>query len=85
MAAIPFTADQKFWGKRVFRLGIGPEPIPRHRLTVDNLTQLIRALTGNESMRERAVQVGLRLKAEDGVVNAVRIIENYLKEPIEPV
>ncbi|HEY6405979.1 MAG TPA: glycosyltransferase, partial [Ktedonobacteraceae bacterium] len=37
----PFFADQPFWGQRVYELGVGPRPIARKRLTVDNLTETI--------------------------------------------
>ncbi len=30
---VPFTMDQPFWGLRVAALGVGPQPIPRKRLT----------------------------------------------------
>ena len=33
--------DQPFWGRRVAKLGAGPEPIPRKKLTVERLAQAI--------------------------------------------
>jgi sterol 3beta-glucosyltransferase len=77
-AVVPFTADQTFWGEQVHRLGIGPAPIPHSRLTVDKLTRAIRVMTGDRPMRERARRLGERMRAEDGVASAVKIIEGYL-------
>jgi len=39
---IPFGVDQPFWGKRVFQLGVGAEPIPRKDLTVEKLATAIK-------------------------------------------
>lgn len=75
---IPFTADQSFWGEQVYRLGIGPKPILRQKLTVDNLTDAIRTVVGDPSMRQRASQLGQILRTENGVSNAVQILEKYL-------
>lgn len=78
VAVIPFTADQTFWGEQVYRLGIGPRPIPHRKLTVENLSQAIREIVSNPSLRQRASQVGYALRSENGVGNAVRIIEQYI-------
>lgn len=74
---VPVFADQPFWGKRVFQLGAGPPPIPAQRLTEDDLTGAIQA-TANEQMRWRAAELGERIRSEDGIACAVRIIGEYL-------
>jgi sterol 3beta-glucosyltransferase len=73
---IPFAADQPFWGQRVAMLAAGPAPIPIKRLTAGTL---IRALAVAESARTRecAQAVGRTLRSEDGVGNAVRLIEQH--------
>jgi UDP:flavonoid glycosyltransferase YjiC (YdhE family) len=78
VAVIPFTADQTFWGEQVYRMGIGPRPIPRRKLTVENLSQAIQEVVSNPSLRQRASQVGYAMRSENGVGNAARIIEQYL-------
>lgn len=78
LAVIPFTADQSFWGDQVYRLGIGPKPIPYRKLTVENLSQAILEIVSNPVLRQRASQVGFALRSENGVENAARIIEHYL-------
>jgi sterol 3beta-glucosyltransferase len=75
---IPFTADQSFWAEQVYRLGAGSKPIPRQKLTVDNLTQAIRTVIDNPLMRQRASQLGQTLRLENGVLTAVKILEKYL-------
>ena len=73
---VPFIADQPFWGRRVALLGAGPAPIPVKKLTTKTL---IRALVESESsiIRARAKAVGCALRAEDGPVTAVKLIEQY--------
>jgi sterol 3beta-glucosyltransferase len=72
---IPFFGDQPFWGQRVYELGVGPKPIPRQRLTVDNLAESIRRAITDDQMRGKAAALGERIQAENGVARAVTIIE----------
>jgi len=72
---VPFFADQPFWGQRVHQLGVGPKPIPRKRLTVDNLTEALRRAISDGEMRKKAAQLGERIRAENGIAQAVAVIE----------
>jgi len=72
---IPFSTEQAFWGRRVHDLGVGPAPIPRSKLTVDRLAQAIQESVTNTGMRKRAAELGAKIQAEDGIANAVKIIE----------
>jgi sterol 3beta-glucosyltransferase len=76
---IPFFGDQLFWGQRVAALGVGTEPIPRKKLTVERLAQAIRQAVTDQSMLRRAADVGAKIRAEDGIANAVTIIERIDK------
>lgn len=75
---IPFFSDQPFWGNQVYRLGVGPKPIPRHKLTVEGLAQAIYQAVNDQPMQLRAAALGARLQAEDGVGYGVQIIDKYL-------
>jgi sterol 3beta-glucosyltransferase len=72
---IPFNFDQPFWGQRVHQLGVGPKPIPRSKLTVDRLVQAIQETVTDKCMRQRAAELGSKIRADDGIANAVGIIE----------
>jgi UDP:flavonoid glycosyltransferase YjiC (YdhE family) len=72
---IPFLIDQPFWGKHVYDLGVGPAPIPRSKLTVDRLAQAIQEAATNTAMRQRAADLGTKIQAEDGIANAVEVIQ----------
>jgi UDP:flavonoid glycosyltransferase YjiC (YdhE family) len=73
---VPFTMDQPFWGARVAALGVGPEPIPRKKLTRDALATALRIAVSDAAMRERAHALGVALRAEDGVGAAVKCFES---------
>lgn len=75
---IPHIADQFFWGQRIQALGLGPAPIARAHLNVAKLAAALGSLAQNAHFREQAGALGQRLRAEDGVGNAVRLIERYL-------
>lgn len=71
---LPFFADQPFWGRRVMELGAGPPPIPQKRLTAENLAAAIRA-TADPLVVARAKDLGERIRTEDGVAAAVRMLD----------
>ena len=78
---VPFFSDQPFWGWRVHQLGAGPKPIPRKKLTPERLAQAINRAVQDQDIRSRAEEVGEKLRAEDGVANAVGLINELLQEP----
>jgi sterol 3beta-glucosyltransferase len=75
---IPHTGDQPAWGRRIYELGIGPKPIPRKKLTSSQLADGLTKLTDPERVG-RAARLGQHLAAEDGVANAVGLINTYLR------
>ncbi len=76
---VPFYFDQPFWGRRVHELGVGPAPIPRRRLTVERLARAIHRATGDPAIRERAQELGRRIRQEDGVAQALSVLASYLQ------
>jgi UDP:flavonoid glycosyltransferase YjiC (YdhE family) len=73
-------ADQPFWGCRIFELGCGPRPILRKNLTSDRLAEALEQALTNRVMRQRAEQIGQRIRSEDGIVRAVQLIEKIVAE-----
>jgi sterol 3beta-glucosyltransferase len=72
---VPHNFDQPYWGNRIARLGAGPPPILRRNLNPRRLASALdRALT-DAGIRRRAAALGERIRAEDGVAEAVRAVE----------
>ncbi|GAX62217.1 glycosyl transferase, related to UDP-glucuronosyltransferase [Candidatus Scalindua japonica] len=76
----PFTSDQPFWGNIASELGVGPKPIPNWKLNADNLSNAINQLLSSEKMRRKAEEIGKRISNEDGVGNAIKIINSHLSK-----
>ncbi|MGD8726211.1 MAG: glycosyltransferase [Gemmatimonadales bacterium] len=76
---IPFFADQPFWGRCLHGLGVASKPIPFRRLSVERLTGAIRHAVANPAVRDRAAEVGERVRSENGVARAVELVERYAK------
>lgn len=74
---VPFAFDQFFWAERVRALGVGPPPLPQARLTAPRLAAALTAAVSNAAWRHRAAALGHALAAEDGLGDAVALIERY--------
>jgi sterol 3beta-glucosyltransferase len=79
---IPFFGDQPFWGQRVAELGVGTAPIPRKQLTAERLAEAIRRAVSDQAVRQRAADLGAKIRAEDGVANAVAIVQEIEKRGV---
>lgn len=77
---VPHFADQFFWAERVRDLGVGPDPIPRRKLTPENLAYALRLAQDHAPLRQRAADLGVRIRAEDGVGTAVAIIDDLVQD-----
>jgi sterol 3beta-glucosyltransferase len=75
----PFLGDQLFWGRLVYERGVGPQPIPQRKLTVERLAAAITQAISDDEMRRRAIELGQHIRAEDGVGNAVAIVSTNAK------
>ncbi|RLD04982.1 MAG: hypothetical protein DRI65_09705 [Chloroflexota bacterium] len=72
---LPFTSDQPFWGRQVYKMGAGPKPIPPKRLEAGKLANAINAAFHDQEMRERIEEIGQGIQKEAGITQAVKIIE----------
>lgn len=76
---IPHIIDQYFWGQKVFELGVGPQPIPRAKLTVENFAERLQNAATNEGYLEKATELSTSIRSESGLSKAVELIENALR------
>ena len=77
---IPFFGDQPFWGNRIAELGGGTKPIPRKKLTAESLAKAIHIAIADQPMRRMASKLGKEIQGEDGIANAVAIINQIEKQ-----
>jgi sterol 3beta-glucosyltransferase len=74
---IPHNADQPAWGQKVFELGVGSKPIKKTNLTADNLARAI-LFAQQPNIISNADKLGQELRKENGVANAVNIINDHI-------
>ena len=72
--AVTFGYEQALWGNRLCELGVGPPPIERSKLTVEELASALHQVATDRSMAARASAIGREIAGEDGVGEAVRHI-----------
>ena len=74
---VPFGGDNVFWAWQMKRLGIGPEPIPVKALTADALAERLMEVCAEDGkrFREAAAKLSQRMRIEDGLEQARRLIE----------
>jgi len=75
---MPFVGDQHFWAGRLQRLGVAPAPVSPAKPDATALARAIRFVE-RESVVARAAELGKQMQAEDGVANAVCVLERLLK------
>ena len=73
---VPFMADQPFWGSRVNVIGVAPQPIRVNQLSVEKMVSAI-VEAESKDILERAQVTGQAIRSENGVINAVHLVELY--------
>jgi UDP:flavonoid glycosyltransferase YjiC (YdhE family) len=71
---IPHIIDQFLWGQKISQLGVGPKPIPRPKLAVQNLATALTQMHTDPDMRQTARSLGENIRREQGTETAVRLI-----------
>lgn len=78
---VPFMGDQGFWGRKLADLGVGTQPIPRKQLTTNRLAHAIEQAVSDTIMQQKASELGAKIHNEDGIANAVNIINEIIGQP----
>ncbi len=69
------VGDQQFWGELLFKKGLGVASVPVKKLAEETFLNSLAQLVGTESLYENAAAMAQKLSEEDGLANAVRVIE----------
>jgi sterol 3beta-glucosyltransferase len=72
---VPQIGDQRYWADRLHRLGVAPPPVLLAGLTGEALADAILGAAADPKLREAAEDLARRVRAEDGVAAAVRLLE----------
>ncbi|MGB1286018.1 MAG: glycosyltransferase [Aggregatilineales bacterium] len=75
---IPHMADQPYWARRVHHLGVGVKPLERAQLSVEALSKRFQQLTSDTTIQNNAIELGEKIRAEDGTQNAVNYINTFM-------
>lgn len=78
---MPFAADQLFWARRLWNLGLAPEPLSVKRLDEASLERAI-GFAELTQTRERAAALGRAMAEENGVATAVEYVEHHVGRPM---
>jgi sterol 3beta-glucosyltransferase len=76
---VPFVGDQFFWGLQVEKRGVGPKRIPHSKLTTAALSDAVGKALNDQAMRKNAIEMGARIRAENGLSRAADIVERAVR------
>lgn len=76
---VPYFFDQPLWAQRLARLGVAGRPLPRAALTTERLAAALTDVLNDADKRDRARAISRRVKSEDGVGRAVRLIDDHIR------
>lgn len=74
---VSFVFDQHYWGEQIATLGVGPKPVRYQELTSERLQEVIRMGVGNAQMQQKAIELGQKIRAENGTEKAIGILESF--------
>ena len=77
---VAHVSDQFFWGSEMERLGVAGKTLKRKGLRSKQLASGIKNVLTHPEMASRAQAIGNEMAKEDGVRNAVQLIENLGKQ-----
>ena len=75
---LPFTSDQPFWARRVFKLEAGPKPLSPKRFTSQQPAEEIERAINDPQMKKNVQKIGAAIREEDGVARAVNLIQSLV-------
>ena len=72
---VPHILDQYYWAERVFRRGLGPQPIRRSQLTAERLASAINQCVGGPEYYDCASRIAEEIEKQDSPGLAVDYME----------
>jgi len=77
---VPFMDEQLFWARRLQSLGLAGKPLPAKNITAQALGKALRATLDEKTLRDNAGRAGRTMQTQDGVAQALQLLEAKFKE-----
>jgi sterol 3beta-glucosyltransferase len=74
---LPLAVDQPFWARQIFACGASPTPLDVRNLTSGKVVAAVLQAIESESIREGASSIGMAIRGENGLQQAVQIINRF--------
>jgi len=71
---VEHASDQPLWGEVLYRAVISSKLLHRRNVTATKLARAIRIVLDSPEMSKKAKMIGNRMKQEDGVKQAIELI-----------
>jgi UDP:flavonoid glycosyltransferase YjiC (YdhE family) len=71
---VPFMDEQLFWGCQLKKIGLAGEPLPSKKADAKILAERINIVLSTKSMQQAAENTAQQMQEQDGVAEAVRLI-----------
>lgn len=68
----------------MFERGAGPKPIRLRRMSAETLAEEIETAVTDDEIRARTTALGEKIRAEDGIGNAIVVVTQYMQRPRRP-
>ena len=75
---VAHISEQEYWAREMQQIGIAGPYTKRRQLTVRKLAQQIRYVVERPDMATRAADVAAAMKKENGVAEAVKLIDQFI-------
>lgn len=77
---IPHGFDQVYWAEHLFNMKVASEPLLRTHVTPHKIAGNIKWLMSATHIQENASDIGARMKKENGIRNAIELINQLEKK-----
>jgi UDP:flavonoid glycosyltransferase YjiC (YdhE family) len=79
-----FMDEQMMWGTRLFKMGIASKPVSFLKATPQSIFESIKNVVTNSKMKDKAEETAKHMHMEDGVKEAVLIIDKFIASVVNP-
>lgn len=79
---IPFSADQPFWAKRLYRLGYSFKPMREKEVTAAALAKAFTEMDNSDVLR-RAEEIAVIINSENATADTVKYLAGIIEHPHE--